>query len=55
MSGWPFSIQHLNMQGPGDDVSGSLDGDGDGVGYGDGDGDGDDDGDKCLSQEPAPK
>ena len=41
------------MQGPGDDVSGSLDGDGDGVGYGDGDGD--DDGDKCLSQEPAPK
>ena len=49
MSGWPFSIQHLNMQGPGDDVSGSLDGDGDG------DGDGDDDGDKCLSQEPAPK
>ena len=45
------------MQGPGDDVSGSLDGDGDGdgVGYGDGDGDGDDDGDKCLSQEPAPK
>ena len=43
------------MQGPGDDVSGSLDGDGDGVGYGDGDGDGDDDGDKCLSQELAPK
>ena len=51
MSGWPLSIQHLNMQSPGDDVSGSLDGDGDGdgVGYDDGDGD------KCLSQEPAPK
>ena len=37
------------MQGPGDDVSGSLDGDGDGVGYGDSDGDDD----KCLSQGPA--
>ena len=49
MSRWPFSIQHLTMQGPGDDVSGSLDGDGDGVGYGDSDGDDD----KCLSQEPA--